>query len=572
MASITPDSHLRVALKVGYNNALAMSQSLGHIFVNGKVFLNETHPGLDTEPSFADALYIRDGIIQHVGSQEDSTIVAARAAGAAVRDLKGRTLLPGFIDGHLHLLRLGQALKKVGLDHCEGLEDIRKAIKDYAIANPDEPRILCKGWMRYMSKPLATLIDDLDPRPIYIDSKDLHTTWCNHAGLKELDANNLTAPEGGFIERDTDGKATGAFSEAAVFSIIWPFLVNTATKVQQEAWIYAAAETYNSYGYTGAIDMAMDEQAWATLLAIREKRPERVFPLRLAAYWLIRPSSSLENCLAQVDRAIELAGQLTPEESPDLHIVGIKLVCDGIVDACTAYLSEPYLKGPDATKPTRGEPFWEPKLLNPVVRKADDAGLQVALHAIGDATISMVVDALSTCSPKNRHRVEHLELASARDAKRLGEYGITASVQPVHADPWILRAWPGLIGERRDRAFPYREFSDHGASLALGSDSPTSPWDIMGNVYVATTRKSYRNTEYDTVVNYQYRLGLCESVVAASHGSARSVFWNQRLGSLQQGKVADLTIWDMQWEKDQLLEARIQETWFNGERVWGLAE
>ncbi|KAK9787192.1 putative Amidohydrolase [Seiridium cardinale] len=243
MALITPDSHLRAALKVGYKNALAMSQSLGHIFVNGKVLLNEIHPGLDTEPRFADALYIRDGIIQHVGSQDDSTIVAARAAGAAVRDLKGRTLLPGFIDGHVHLLWLGQALKKVGLDHCEGLDDIRKAIKHYAIANPDEPQILCKGWMRYMSKPLATLVDDLDPRPIYIDSKGLHTRQCNHAGLKELDADNLTAPEGGFTERVADGKATGAFSEAAVFSIIWPFLVNTATKVQQEAWIYAAADS-----------------------------------------------------------------------------------------------------------------------------------------------------------------------------------------------------------------------------------------------------------------------------------------------------------------------------------------
>lgn len=145
-------------------------------------------------------------------------------------------------------------------------------------------------------------------------------------------------------------------------------------------------------------------------------------------------------------------------------------------------------------------------------------------------------------------------------------------MQPVHADPWILRAWPELIGERRDRAFPYREFSDHGAPLALGSDSPTSPWDVMGNAYVATTRKSYRNTEYDQVVNFNYRLGLCESVVAASHGSARSVFWDERLGSLEKGKVADLTIWDMQWENDKLLEAKIEETWVDGVKVWAAQE
>lgn len=424
MDSLHSESSLSIALRLGHKDATKLAESQGRIFINGKVFLNETQPGLATEPRFAEALYIRDGIIEHVGSDKDDAITSAIEAGAEVLDLRGRTLFPGFIDGHVHFLRLGQSLKKVGLDHCENLDDVRKAIKEYAIAYPNEPRILCKGWMRHMSKPLARLIDDLDPRPIFIDSKDLHTTWCNHAGLKELDADSLVAPEGGFIERDDHGKATGAFSEAAVFGIIWPFLVDVATKAQREAWIFAAAETYNSYGYTGAIDMAMDEQAWETLTSIREKRSERALPLRIAAYWLIRPSSSLEDCLSQVDRAIELNRKLTAEESPDLHIVGIKLVCDGIIDACTAYLSEPYLKGPDATKPTRGEPFWEPEFLNPVVHKADAAGLQVALHAIGDAAITMVIDALSTCSPMNRHRVEHLELGSARDAKRLGEYGM----------------------------------------------------------------------------------------------------------------------------------------------------
>ncbi|KAI1487844.1 amidohydrolase [Biscogniauxia mediterranea] len=552
------------------------AQSTGHLFIGGKVFLHEIQPGLETKPRFGNAIYVRNGIIEHVGFEDDEAISKCRTAGAIVHDLDGRTVLPGFIDGHIHLLRLGQSLSKVGLDHCENVDDVRKAIRDYATANPDEPRILCKGWMRHMSKPLASEIDDLDPRPIYIDSKDLHTTWCNTAALREIDAENLADPEGGKIERGPDGKATGAFSEAAVFSIIWPFLGEIATKKQREDFIRDAVRTYNAFGYTGAIDMAMEEQVWETLLEMRRQdRPQKPLPLRLAAYWLLRPSSSESECLAQVDRAIEAHKQLSIEESPDLHVVGIKIICDGIVDACTAYLSEPYLKGADAVKATTGDTFWEPQILNAVVRKADAAGLQVALHAIGDAAITMAVDALSTCSPKNRHRMEHLELASARDAKRLGEFGITASIQPVHADPWILRAWPGLLGAQRcARAFPYREFADGGAPLALGSDSPTSPWDVMGNVYVAATRRSFRNARYGGgVVNQEgCRLGVCESVVAASHGSARSVFWDRRLGSLEPGKLADLTIWDMQWgEEDRLLDATVKETWFAGERVWSAA-
>ncbi|KAI1141409.1 amidohydrolase [Hypoxylon sp. FL0543] len=548
-----------------------MAQSAGHLFVGGKVFLHAKQPGLGTEPQFGNAIYIRDGAIEHVGFEEDDAISQCRAAGAIVHDLNGQTVLPGFIDGHVHLLRLGQSLSKAALDHCENEEDVRKAIKDYAVANPDEPRILCKGWMRYMSKPLASLVDDLDPRPIYVDSKDLHTTWCSTSALKELDAENLADPEGGKIERDADGRPTGAFEESAVFNIIWPFLASVATENDREDWIWAAVKAYNESGYTGAIDMAMEEQAWETLLNIRKAQPEQQLTFRLAAYWLMRPSSSKEECLSQVDQAIKVHKQLSAEESPNLHVVGIKIICDGIIDACTAYLSEPYLKGADATKSSTGEPFWEADVLNAVVHKADAAGLQVALHAIGDAAITMAVDALSTCSPLNRHRMEHLELASARDAKRLGELGITASIQPVHADPWILRAWPGLLGGHRcERAFPYREFSDGGAALALGSDSPTSPWDIMANVYVATTRKSYRNTQYEEVVNYKFRLGICESVVAASYGSARSVFWDKRLGSLEKGKVADLTIWDMEWDEGKLLSAKVKETWFDGEKVWGV--
>ncbi|KAI1380515.1 amidohydrolase 3 [Hypoxylon crocopeplum] len=546
-----------------------MAQSTKHLFVGGKVFLHAKQPGLETEPQFGDAIYVQDGIIEHVGFEGEDAISKCRAAGAVVHELSGRTILPGFIDGHIHLLRLGQSLKKAALDHCENEDDVRKAIKDHAVANPDEPRVLCKGWMRYMSKPLASLIDDLDPRPIYVDSKDLHTTWCSTSALKELDAENLKDPEGGKIERDADGKPTGAFEEAAVFTIIWPFLAQTATKKNREDWIRAAVQAYNGSGYTGAIDMAMEEQAWATLLEMRKEQSEEPLPFRLAAYWLMRPSTSEADALAQVDWAIEVHKELNAEKSPDLHVVGIKVVCDGIIDACTAYLSEPYLKGADVVKASSGQPFWDAKILKAMVSKADAAGLQIALHAIGDAAITMAVDALSTCSPKNRHRIEHLELASSRDAKRLGELGITASVQPVHADPWILRAWPGLLGHRCERAFPYREFSDGGAELALGSDSPTSPWDIMANVYVATTRKSYRNTKYDNVVNYNFRLGICESVVAASYGSARSVFWDNRLGSLEAGKVADLTIWDMEWEEDKLLGASIKETWFNGEKVWG---
>ncbi|KAK1829914.1 amidohydrolase 3 [Podospora conica] len=326
--------------------------------------------------------------------------------------------------------------------------------------------------------------------------------------------------------------------------------------------IKAAVEAYHRVGYTGLIDMAMDEGAWEALQALRAEGP---IPMRIAAYWLIKPQKTEAENLAQVDRAIELAGQYNASTTPDCRIVGVKVICDGIIDGCTAGLSEPY-----AHNGHLEVPLWTHEQLEPVVRKADAAGLQIALHAIGDATIKMVVDTLiAHASPDRRPRVEHIELASAVDATRLGQAGITASIQPVHADPAILRAWPRLLGEHRcARAFPYREFSDAGAPLALGSDAPTAPHTPLGNIYVGTTRRSYREPGYEATVNPHFALGLCESVAAGTEGAAYSCFDDHRIGVLKKGHKADFVIADMVWEKEKMMEAKVIETWYDGGKVW----
>jgi predicted amidohydrolase YtcJ len=308
--------------------------------------------------------------------------------------------------------------------------------------------------------------------------------------------------------------------------------------------------------------MAMDEEAWDALVTLRSM--ELDLPMRIAAYWLIKPTANLEANSRQVQRAIELSKDYNTETSPDLRIVGIKVICDGIIDACTAYLSQPYAP---VGSPL---PIWAPEYLQPVVKEADAGSLQIALHAIGDRAIKMAIDAIEkNGTPGWRHRIEHIELASPEDAKRLGDLGLTASIQPVHADPSVLTEWPRLLGEDRcQRAFAYREFADAGALMAIGSDSPTSPYAPMHNLYVATTRSSSRDPSYTKVVNEHFKLGMCESIVAASGGAARSVFSENRTGTLSVGKLADFVIVDMEWDAKALLQAKIKETWFGGRKVW----
>lgn len=262
---------------------------------------------------------------------------------------------------------------------------------------------------------LASMLDDLDERPIFIDSKDLHSTWCNTAALNELGVDeNTPDPKGGEISRDPHtGKPNGLLSEAANVNIAWPHVARVATVEERVGYIRDAVRAYNAAGYTGMVEMATDETIWE---AVRVLRGQGDVSVRLARYWIISPCKTDEENLAQVDRAIELHRQYNASTSPDFRIAGIKLICDGVVDACTASLLEPY-----STNGANAGTIWAPDALRKVVQKADAAGLQCALHAIGDATVKLAIDTLESVGMKGRrHRIEHLELHAARRREEVG--------------------------------------------------------------------------------------------------------------------------------------------------------
>jgi predicted amidohydrolase YtcJ len=533
------------------------------IFSNGRLFQGNSANDAEWKTN----MVVQGEKIVFVGHDDAPEIESYRKAGATVTDLNGLHVLPGFIDAHMHFLLLGQSLHKVNLNGSKDLAEIRSRIAKYARENPHKERILCLGWMHSMTdgEAKAKLLDDLDPRPIYIDSKDLHSVWCNSAALQEMGVHDMQDPAGGTIERDAEGIPSGLLSEACVLLTVWPFLAKVLPLEDKMAAFRVAIKAYHEVGCTGCVDMAMDENAWEALVALRDAEGGSL-PLRIAAHWCILPGDGEAHRLEQVERAIELSRKFNKETSPDLKIAGIKVICDGVVDACTAALSQPYT--------TNGHfegPIWIPEMLDPVVKKAAEAGLQCALHAIGDQAVHNAVDVLEKHGkPGQRHRIEHLEVTAPEDAKRLGKAGITASIQPVHSDPAILRAWPKLLGpERVKRAFAYSEFADEGAALAIGSDSPTAPHVPLSNLYVATTRKSAREPMTgDAPVNGSFRLELGQAVNAATSGAAYSFFAEERIGSLEVGKLADFCVVDTRWDGEGLLAARVAETWFGGRRVY----
>lgn len=540
---------------------------MANVFTNGRFFVPQRNSASTQTPHFASAMLVEGGTILHVGDSQDVEIQAATVGGAALHDLEGRVVLPGIVDGHMHLMLHGQSRAKVDLGDCRSLEDIRTELSAYCQANPNVPRILARGWQQYTTggAALASMLDDIDPRPFFINSLDAHSTWCNTAALKELGVASMPDPPGGKIHRDSSGLPSGLLSEAANFHIAWPFLATSVSTAEKIATLKGAIKSYSAQGYTGVVDMAMDDNSWDALQLLRAKE---YVPLHIAAYWLISPDLNLKACLAQVDRAIEMKYKYSVENSPDCYITGIKIICDGVVDSCTAALLTPYSNSHGVTP---DQLMWATDVLDKVLERASDAGLQIALHAIGDAAIKQAVDGLERVgSETKRHRIEHLELASAEDVKRFGKLGITASIQPVHSDPAGMRAWPTLLGEHRcGRAFPYAELLAGGATLALGSDSPTATHVPFNNWYSASTRCSATEPDYvpPPILNSAV-LPLVTAIQAATSGAAYSTFSEKKFGSLQKGLKADFVVMDMAWNPGQLLESRVMQTWFDGKKVF----
>jgi predicted amidohydrolase YtcJ len=268
---------------------------------------------------------------------------------------------------------------------------------------------------------------------------------------------------------------------------------------------------------------------------------------------------------AKVDEAISQFEKWNPKEFPDFCITGVKLICDGVVDGCTAALSHPYTGQSDIVNP-----LWPAETMDTVVSCVAKAGLQVAIHAIGDAAVTQAVNAIGKAdTPQGRHRIEHLEVTSADDAKRLGQLGITASVQPVHSDPAILADYPKLIGSHLwERAFAYKEFLDGGACVAFGTDAPTAVHLPMPNMYNATTRKSAMRVEMTEQTNVHQAFTISQAFHAATTGAAYSRFAESWTGSLKVGLSADFIVLDSKWTPETLLEAKLEQTWSRGKKLF----
>lgn len=519
--------------------------------------------------SNADAFVVEGSEFSYVGDAAGAR--AAAGDGATEIDLAGGFVLPGFVDAHTHLLMMGQALQKVQLRDAADLSDLQQRLREAAAAT-DAPRILGVGWLYSAldgKQPTRELLDAAVPDlPVYLDANDLHSVWVNSAALAELGITSDTRdPIGGRIGRDPEtGEADGMLYETATQQIVWPAFASHTTDEDRDAQLEEAFTNYLAVGVTSAVDMAVQDDDLAAFRRALERR-NGTLPIRVKGHILVARHKDEADNLAQVAKAAWLAADLHTDW---LQICGIKIVVDGVIDSCTAAMKEPYADGSSA------EPIWDRESLIPVVTAADAAGLQIALHAIGDEASDIALDALEEAYRRNgprdrRHRIEHLETVTKTNVKRLAALGVVASMQPVHADPAIQDNWRSVLGDHRcGRAFPWTEFTQAGATLALSTDAPTAPHQPLPNMYVASTRLSALDPTLEANLP-KYALDLADAFCHATRDAAYSCRAEDRQGRIAAGLLADFTVLasnPLEADATQLLANRARLTVVGGKSAY----
>jgi predicted amidohydrolase YtcJ len=533
----------------------------GILITGGRIFT------ADPDRPWAETMLIDGSKITRVGSNE----IIAEYDDTEVEhlDIEGGLVVPGFVDGHVHVAMTGSSMLKAQLQGAGSLEEIQKRVLEWARANPDAPRVLGTNWV-HGDIPDATpgreMLDVIVPdRPVYLEAFDFHSSWLNTAALNELGVTRDTPdPIGGRFVRDPGtGEATGHLLENASVNYVWTLLNNMAPQIRDQH-VSTAIEAFTRAGITGVVEMALEEPDLESLARIQARGD---LTIRIVAHVIIWRTGDADEELALVNRAIELADQYRGDL---LRVGGIKIIADGTIDNCTAALSKPYSNGENSG------PIWGAEALNPVVAAADAANLQVAIHAIGDATITLAVDAIENAMQINgtsarRHRIEHLEYARQEDIDRMGALGITASMQPVHVDPEFLDNWSTMLGpERANQGWAWPLYQAAGSTLAFGTDTPTAPYLPLINMYLASTRKSPAKPDIPAI-RPDWRLTLEQAIHCGTRESAWAARLDHVTGMLKPGLAADLVVLDrdvISGGPPALLEATVQLTMKDGEIVF----
>src|SRR5262245_54232144 len=538
-------------------SALVLAQAPADlVLINGKIWtVNDKRPEVE-------AVAVLGNRIAAIGSTEE--IRKWIVENTKVIDLQGKRATPGFNDSHVHFLDGGMGLASVQLRDARTPEEFRDRIRDFAAKLPKGRWILNGNWDHENWTPPALptrrLIDAVTPdNPIFINRLDGHMCLANSLALKLAGVTRETSdPPGGTIVRDANGEPTGVLKDAAM-SYVNKVIPNPSEEVIAEA-IRAAMHYAAENGVTSVQDMSASPEVFAVYqrLLANGELTVRVYGLQPLSEW----------------GRLARAGVRAWFGNDRLKIGGLKGFADGSLGSTTALFFEPYLDAPKTSGLPSDEMFPEGKMLNNILG-ADRAGLQVAVHAIGDKANKTILDMFAEVEKRNgardrRLRIEHAQHLRPKEIKRFGAERVIASMQPYHAIDDGRWAENRIGPNRAKGTYAFRSLLDAGAMLAFGSDWFVAPMEPLMGIYAAVTRRTLDGKHPQGWVPEQ-KITVAEAVRAYTMGSAYAEFAEQNKGMIQIGQLADLAVLD----KDiftipptEIETARVQLTILDGRVVY----
>jgi predicted amidohydrolase YtcJ len=516
----------------------------------------------------AEAIAIRGNQVLRVGRERE--IMRLERPQTTVLDANGAAVLPGFNDAHVHLLSGGLALDRVNLLDATTVAEITRRVAAWAESHPDREWVLGRGWYYQPfpdGLPTRQMLDAIvSDRPAMLTAYDGHTAWVNSKALRLAGIDRRSPdPENGTIVKDPrTGEPTGVLKETAMALV--GRLVPEPSRDDRERALRAAIGEAHRHGVTSVQNASGTPDEFVLYDELR-----RSGALDLRVYSAL----SIKGVLAEPEiEALDATRTQYPDD-PLFKTGAVKTMLDGVIEAHTAAMIEPYTNAPSS-----GSPRIDPDAFNRMVRLLDARGWQVMTHAIGDRAVRMALDAYAHAARSNpnpprarRHRVEHVETAAAVDLARFGALGVIASMQPFHGTPSPnqIDVWSRNIGpERAARGWAYGSISAGHGRLAFGSDWPVVGMNPLLGIHTAVTRTTPDGLPAGGWYPAQ-RMTLRAAIDAYTADAAWASFDEQRKGTLQPGMLADLVILSQDVfsaPPDTLARTSVEVTIFDGKVVF----
>ncbi|MHC1687912.1 MAG: amidohydrolase [Methanothrix sp.] len=540
------------------------------MLLNGTVYTVEKNVDWDKQPQ--EAVAISGNRIAYVGN--DSGAMNFIGPNTKIVDLDGKMVLPGFIDAHWHPSLAAALVSGVILAGANTSGEYLKLIKKYALQNPNASVIRGFGWGHSAfgpKGPTKELLDSIvSDRPVFIFAIDGHSAWVNSKALEIAGITNKTLdPSSGIIERDSNGNPSGTLREESAERMVLSKLPPMEDETIMQGLV-KILDMASRVGITTTSDAGVKDEKLMRIYSYLDK--EGKLNIRIRGEQILDPNKGIEQIPG-------LDAEKSNYSSDLVQVNTAKLFIDGVTEAHTALLLEPYSDRPGF----RSTPIWMPDTFNDTIVALDKAGFQIDIHAIGDGAVRMSLDAYERALKENgkrdsRHKISHVILLSPLDLPRFNKLGIIPVMQPnwFYYDSSYEKNLAYLGPERADHMMPMKSLVDSGATVAIGTDFPACSdnptMNPLDQIKVGMTRQPLTPDNNITKPYWpEERVDLKTMIECATINGAYSAFMENEIGSLEVGKLADLVVIDKDLFKlpaEDINKAKVLTTVLEGRQVF----